>query len=199
MNDKLDDIFKKLENQFDIEEPNMGHFNRFEARLDKSSRSLPKKKFRIFSYVAVAASIVLLFGIWLGASFSESGMELASISSEMEETQSYFVSVIKTELSTIENERNSDTEKLINDTLEQLKKLETQYTTLTLELKESAEDKRIIYAMISNFQQRIAILQSLLNQIEDVKQLKKQNHENTFKIISNRCILHSFFCHPFEL
>ncbi len=176
MKDNLEKIFKNLENQFDIEEPTIGHFNRFETKLNNIST--PKKSYRLFSYVAVAASVVLLFGIWLGASFSNKGMELAGISPEMEETQSYFISVIKTELTTIENERNSDTEKLINDTLEQLKKLENQYATLTLELKESDEDKRIIYAMISNFQQRITILQSLLNQIKDVKQLKKQNDEN---------------------
>ena len=60
----------------------------------------------------------------------------------------------------------------------QLHKLETQYIALTLELKESTEDKRIIYAMISNFQQRIELLQRLLAQIEDVKQLKKQQNEN---------------------
>ena len=124
-----------------------------------------------------SASIVLLVGVWLGASLSNTGMELAGISSEMEETQSYFLVTIENELSTIENERNSDTEQIINDGLEQLKKLETTYNTLTLELKESSEDKRIIYAMISNFQQRIDILQNLLIQIETIKQLKTQNNE----------------------
>ena len=175
MKNNLDDIFNELENQFDIEEPTIGHFNRFESKLNDITT--PKKNYRFFSYVAVAASIVLLVGIWLGASFSNTGMELAGISPEMEETQSYFVSVIKNELTTIENERNSDTEQLINDALEQITKLELQYNTLTLELKESAEDKRIIYAMISNFQQRIDVLQSLLIQIDTIKQLKTQNHE----------------------
>jgi len=176
MKDNLENIFKKLENQFDIEEPSIGHFNRFEAKLNK--KSAPKKNFKLFSYVAVAASIVLLFGVWMGASFSNKGMELAGISSEMEETQNYFLVTIENELSTIENERNSDTEKIINDGLYQLKKLEKNYNALTLELKESNEDKRIIYAMISNFQQRIDILQNLLNQIETIKQLKTQNNEN---------------------
>jgi septal ring factor EnvC (AmiA/AmiB activator) len=175
MKDNLDEIFKKLEHQFDIEEPTIGHFNRFEAKLNQPKRS--NKRFKLFSYVAVAASIVLLFGIWLGASFSNTGLELASISSEMEETQNYFLTTIENELSTIENKRNSDTEQLINDALKQLEKLEIQYNTLTLELKESNEDKRIIYAMISNFQQRIDILQNLLQQIETVKQLKTQNDE----------------------
>jgi arginine decarboxylase-like protein len=175
MKDNLDKIFEKLKNQFDTEEPTIGHFNRFEAKLNQTKQS--NKSFKLFSYAAVAASIVLLFGVWLGASFSNTGMELASISSEMEETQSYFLATIENELSTIESERNSDTEQLINDALKQLEKLEIQYNTLTLELKESNEDKRIIYAMISNFQQRIDILQNLLQQIDTVKQLKKQNNE----------------------
>ena len=105
-------------------------------------------------------------------------MQLASVSTEMQETQSYFVSVIEKEMRTVEKERNTDTEKIISDGLNQLKKLENQYSELTLELKESTEDKRIIYAMITNFQQRIDVLQSLLLQIQEVKQLKTQNNEN---------------------
>lgn len=175
MKDDLDNIFKELENQFDIEEPNIGHFNRFEAKLNQSIA--PKRSFKLFSYVAIAASIALLIGVWLGTSFSNKGLELASISSEMEETQIYFISTIEKELEAIENERNGDTDKLINDALTQLNKLEEQYHKLTIDLKESYEDKRIIYAMISNFQQRIEILQSLLIQIEDIKQIKTQSNE----------------------
>jgi len=178
MKDNLDNIFKNLESKFDIEEPNIGHFNRFEAKLNQTKATKPKVNFKFYSLIAVAASVVLLFGVWLGASFSNKGMELANVSTEMAETQSYFVTTIKKELSLIENERNSNTEQLINDALEQLKILENEYSLLTLELKESMEDKRIIYAMISNFQQRIDILQSVLIQIEEVKQLKTQENEN---------------------
>ncbi|WP_456378017.1 hypothetical protein [Lutibacter sp.] len=176
MKDNLEKKFRNLKNPFDTEEPTNGHFNRFKSKLNKTAT--PKKRFRLLSYVAVAASIVLLFGIWIGAYFSKTGMELAGISPKMEETQSYFIATIEKELEIIENERSEDTEHLINDAFEQLNKLETQYSVLTLELKESTEDKRIIYAMISNFQQRIDILHDLLNQIETIKQLKTQNNEN---------------------
>jgi len=175
MKNNIEDIFKNLESQFDIEEPTIGHFNRFESKLNKTK--IPQRKNRIFSYVAIAASIVLIFGIWVGQSFSNKGMELANISTEMGETQSYFVSVIEKELETIENERNNYNEQIINDALTQLKKLEIQYKSLTFELKESTEDKRIIFAMISNFQQRIDILQNLLIQIDLIKQSKPQKNE----------------------
>jgi hypothetical protein len=175
MQDNLEKIFKELENQFDVEEPNIGHFKRFEKKLNKGTK--PNILLKLWPLIAFAASIILIFGIWVGASFSKSGMELASISPEMGETQNFFVATIENELTLIEKERNPDTEQLISDGLQQLNKLEKQYQLLTLELKESTTDKRIIYAMISNFQQRIEVLQNLLIQIEDVKQLKTQNNE----------------------
>lgn len=180
MKDKLEHKFKELKNQFDLEEPNMGHFDRFEAKLNKT-KTLTKTKSKTLKFIAsiaVAASVILSIGIWLGSEFSNKGMQLSSVSTEMQETQSYFVSVIEKEMRTVEKERNNDTEKIISDGLNQLKKLENQYSKLTLELKESTEDKRIIYAMITNFQQRIDVLQSLLLQIQEVKQLKTQNNEN---------------------
>ncbi len=175
MQDNLENIFKEFQNQFDVEEPNIGHFKRFEEKLNKGTK--PNILFKLWPLIAIAASIILIFGIWVGASFSKSGMELASISSEMGETQNFFVATIEKELATIEKERNPDTEQLISDGLQQLNKLEEEYQALTLELKENTTDKRIIYAMISNFQQRIEVLQNLLIQIEDVKQLKIQNNE----------------------
>ena len=175
MQDKLEKIFKELENQFDVEEPNMGHFKRFEEKLNKGkNRNFP---FKFWPFVAIAASVVLFFGVWLGASFSTQGMELANVSSEMGETQNYFVATIEKELETIEKERNPNTEQIINDGLQQLNKLEEEYQALTITLKESAADKRIIYAMITNFQQRIEVLKNLLIQIEDVKYLKNLNNE----------------------
>lgn len=179
MKDNLDNIFKDLEGQFDLEEPTIGHFERFETKLNKGSNSSSKKRNNLYYFISIAASIILFFGIWIGSNLANSGMELADISPEMNETQNYFVNVIQKELQTIEIERNSDTEQIINDALKQLNKLENEYQSLTLELKESTEEKRIIFAMVSNFQQRIDVLQSLLIQIDDFKQLKTQKNETT--------------------
>ena len=177
MKDNLDNLFKNLENQFNIEEPNIGHFNKFEAKLKAHKSNSKSKLLKFIATISIAASIILFVGIWIGSEYSSKGMELAGISTEMQETQSYFVNTIHKELQTIEKEKNNSNKKIINDGLKQLDKLEIQYQVLTLELKESTEDKRIIYAMISNFQQRIDLLQSILFQIENVKQLKRENNE----------------------
>jgi rubrerythrin len=177
MNKKIEDLFDKFEGQFDIASPEMGHFNRFENKLN--SRSQRKKRWRkSYSIVAAAASVVLLLGVWLGTIFAGyQGMELAQISTEMEETQDFFVTTIANELKRVEGERNAETEQMINDSLERIARLELAYNQLSLELKENSDDQRIIMAMIDNFQQRVEILQSLLNQIEDLKSLKTQNNE----------------------
>ena len=119
----------------------------------------------------------LLFGVWFGGYSSKQGLELADVSPQMEETQSFFVSTIRQEIENINLKRNDDNQQIIDDAFLQLNKLEENYKNLTVELDNSNKDKRIIYAMINNFQQRIEILQTLLQQLDELKQLKTINQD----------------------
>ena len=177
MKDKLEQRFIELEGQFDTEEPTLGHFNRFEARLAQKDTKQPKWNPRSWAWMAIAASIALLFGVWFGGYSSKQGLELADVSPQMEETQSFFVSTIRQEIENINLKRNDDNQQIIDDAFLQLNKLEENYKNLTVELDNSNKDKRIIYAMINNFQQRIEILQTLLQQLDELKQLKTINQD----------------------
>jgi hypothetical protein len=177
MEDKLHKLFKDFENQFDTEEPNSGHLNRFKLKLNNNKNSFFGSNFKLYSLLAAAASVILFFGIFVGKNLNNNTLELAQISPEMRETQQFFVAAIEQQLYKIELERNLETNEIINDAFIQLKRLETEYTDLTKELKLNYEDQRIIYAMISNFQQRIIVLQQLVTQIEQINQLKKQKNE----------------------
>ena len=171
----LEKTCNNLKNQFDIEEPSLGHFDRFEARL----KGKKKKKFK-YKYFAIAASFVLLVGIAFTAFQSSSkGVELADISPKMEETQDYFAAVIHEELEKVNKEKTPENAKIIDDALVQLDLLETNYKKLTFELKETNNSKEIIFAMINNYQQRITVLQNLLNNLDNYKQLKNKEYENT--------------------
>ena len=65
------------------------------------------------------------------------------------------------------------------DTIEtQLNVLEKDYQKLKKDLVDSGEDKRVIYAMVTNFQQRTALLQNVLETIENIQQLKEQDNES---------------------
>ena len=178
--DKLEEKFLEFKDQFDTEEPNMGHFRRFEKRLDKRASEKPKWNPSTWKWIAVAASIALVFSIGFGNFKAEpNGLELAAVSPEMEETQSFFVSTIQNELKQIDLKRNEENKQVIDDGLVQLDKLEENYQELKLELKTSNKDSRIIYAMIANFQQRIEVLQFLLQQLDEIEQLKTTKNENT--------------------
>lgn len=176
MKENLENIIKNKRHEFDLAEPNIGHFERFEAKLNAYNK--PSSKGVYWSWLAAAASVIIILGIWFGNNFApDKGLELADISPKMEETQSFFVQTIQKEIALIEKNKTPENQEIIDDAFVQLNKLEKNYKKLTLELKESNEDKRVIYAMIFNFQQRIEILQNLMQQLEDVEQIENQNEQ----------------------
>ncbi len=179
MKDKLEQRFSELKDQFDIEEPSLGHFDRFEAKLDNEFDKRTKWNPRSWVWLAIAASVALLIGIWFGGYSAKQGLELADVSPQMEETQNFFVSTIKQEIESINLKRTDENQQIIEDAFKQLNKLEENYDLLTIELEKSNEDKRIIYAMISNYQQRIEVLQTLLQQLDEIQQIKTISDEET--------------------
>jgi len=163
--------------QFDIEEPTIGHFNRFQAKLGKHKK--PKKEEKNwYKYIAVAASLLLVFSIVFSNSNKKKGLDLADISPKMEETQDYFTKVIHNELEKVNKVKNHENEKIINDALTQLELLESDYNKQKIALSSNSENKNIIYAMIDNYQQRITVLQNLLNQLNKFENIKKTYNEN---------------------
>ena len=92
---------------------------------------------------------------------------------------SFFTSTINNELKTLKGFNAPNTKVLVQDALKQLEILEDKYELLKRDLVDSGNDKRVIYAMISNFQSRIELLEHVINKIEEVKNLNTQKNENT--------------------
>jgi len=179
MKNKMEDFFRDKKQEFDFSEPNVGHFERFQAKLEKSDKGSDKKGGTPWYVLAVAASILLFFGYWMGnydQNSSEKGIELADVSPKMEETQNFYLATIKKEVALVKTKQTTANQKIIDDAFVQLELLETNYRKLTLELKESNADKRVIYAMITNFQNRLQILQNLMDQLEEFEEMVPQNN-----------------------
>lgn len=180
-NDNLEDIFKNLQGKFDVNEPHEGHELRFISKL-KNKYTSPSKFLFVSSFnwkpaLAMAASIVICFSIFITLQNEPDTLDLASVSSELSETQNFFTTTIENELKKISKERSPLTESIISDALKQIEILENDYKNLKTDLTESSNDQRVIYAMITNFQNRIDILNTVLEQIEEVKQLKTNENE----------------------
>ena len=171
MEDKLHNYFS--ENDFDFQEPHSGHLERFERKLNH-----PKKVNKTsWKWLSVAASVVLVIGFWLGSSHQKNIIDLADVSPKLEEVQDYFVSTINQELKSVEKNRSLETETIIEEALDQLEELEDNYRLFLLELNSNGNKTKIINSMIKNYQQRLQILENVLQQIEQIKNPNLLNDE----------------------
>ncbi len=173
----------------DLEEPETGHEERFLIKL-KESRNLRNTRSKGFirplwsSWLAVAASIVfviLIAGSLLSTNLLAKPADLAAISPEMKETQEFYSKAIRVELEKVNASNSPETKIIIEDALVQLERLDEEYKKLRIDLTKSGKDKRVIFAMVSNLQQRIDLLNAVLTQIEEIKELK--NYKNESNII----------------
>ena len=180
--DNLEHLFDDLKGEFNIKTPQKNHEQRFLDKLKaEDSVAIETKKQSGFNwkpFLAIAASIVICFGLFTALQQQPDDLDLASVSPEMSETQDFFTITIENELKRLNKERSPLTEQIINDALVQIQLLETDYKKLKTDLTESGKNQRVIYAMISNFQTRIDILNTVLEQIEIVKQFKSNSNEN---------------------
>ncbi|GAA3569570.1 hypothetical protein [Snuella lapsa] len=184
--DNIDKLFKNLENNFDIEVPDSNHTHRFLGKLNQTRSTNPKLVFKIPYWkplLGVAASTVLLivFTITSTKQTPNSG-ELADVSAEMANTQNYFTSTIIEEFSKIRKVATPEVQNIINDAMKQIEILEDDYNSLKNDLINSDNDRRVIHAMINNFQSRIDILEKTLEEIKNVQQLKHTSNESHITI-----------------
>ncbi|WP_223274136.1 hypothetical protein [Subsaximicrobium wynnwilliamsii] len=176
--DNIKDLFKRLEGGFDVESPNEGHQQRFLDKLNEVSKVQVLPSSSTFNFwkplLAIAASLLIGLAIFTTLDKEPAIDGLASVSPELSETQDFFNAAISQELNNLNSKRTPETEALINDALKQISLLETDYNKLKMDLKESGNDKRVVYAMISNFQNRIELLQNVMAHIEDAKNMSTE-------------------------
>ncbi len=178
--DNIDKLFENLNGDFDVNVPNDGHKARFIAKMNKDQITLaPKTTTRKWWKPLVAvASVVLICLTIVGSINTQDKLKgLAAVSPELGKTEDFFTSTITEELKQLDKEKSPLTEAIIYDAMRQLKTLEKDYQQLEIDLTESGNDKRVVYAMISNFQNRIDVLTNVLDKIDDLKELKTKTNE----------------------
>ena len=174
-NDSLEELFKKFENQWDVQEINSDHQLDFLHKLNKKHT----KKKKNYTVWAIAASIVVLLGISVFYNNNEKPKEFKFASRETKRTDSIFSILIDNELVKLKEKSSPENEQIINDALKQMKVFDADYEKIIKEVQKNGENKQIIYAMISNLQTRISFLQTVLQRIEENENLKNTTDEKT--------------------
>ena len=161
-----------------------GHQQRFLAKLEASENkkelaSSTKKTSTSWMPWTVAASILILV-LSGGLLLNNNTDEAQELPEEIANAEFYFEGLINGDLEKLEAAKSEHTTPLINDTVSQIKVLDQEYKILQEKLIENY-DRRIVKAMISNFQTRIELLTMVLDQIEIIEQIKnEQQNENNY-------------------
>ena len=184
----IDNLFDVPKESFDIFEPQEDHELRFLQKLSKHNSveeetsvvPLTRKKNKWTTLLYIAATIAILIAVipsgLINTNFEEA--ELASVSPQLQETQDFFTVAINQQLEQINTINSEETKKVVEDALVQLQKLEVNYASLKKDLITSGYDKRVISAMIDNFQQRTLLLEHTLDAMNNIKKLKLDQNEN---------------------
>ncbi len=149
--DELKEWVNTHREELDDKELPMGHEMRFIAKLNAEKKSKVNWKF------LAAASIALLFS--LNTLVSSNGYQNSTEYQEFTTTATYYENLIERKIESVSNKSNS--EQILNAHLQQLHQLDQEYQMLREELLASPNAKRIINAIIYNFNTRISLLEEL--------------------------------------
>ncbi|MFK7833534.1 MAG: hypothetical protein AB8B52_09675 [Winogradskyella sp.] len=154
-----------------------------EARLlQKLENELPKQQKSVtkFSFLNVAASVIVLLGLSYGAyQFFQVPTEvndsievaktelktLGDVSPDLKKVEDYYLASINLELSKVE--LTSENKELFDGYIERLKELNDEYKTLTQELNENGPNDSTLDALIENLKYRLKLVMRLKDKLSE--------------------------------
>lgn len=182
MKDELERLILNNQHSFQNEEPLEGHFERFEARLQKASK--PTRTFNYRPILKIAAMVVFALlavnqtRIWLTPEKKET-LSLGSISPEYREVEFYYTNAIQMGMKQLDGLKK---EGLITESEQQImekeqKEFDQMYQKLLEDLKTNPDDERVINAMLEYYQSRMNIMSLIISKLKDAKQQKNSQNE----------------------
>jgi len=175
------DIRKLFENEPKVFKDKMpkGHEAKF---LKKLEEELPVKSNKsIFSFLKIAASIVLLIGFsygayqFMGSSEIENPLQetvsrksLGDISPQFKKVEDYYLANINLELSKMKV--TPESKELFDGYLARLEELNNEYTRLEEELTQSGPNEQTVNALIDNLKLRLNLLYRLKEKLSELNE-----------------------------
>jgi len=177
MAQNLRELFKN-QPQNDSIKMSEGHEARF---LDKLETSLPQQQSsNRFSFLNIAASVVVLLGLTFGAFKyfntpvpADDTPEVATtelktmgdISPDLKKVEDFYLASINLELSKVK--LTPENKELFDGYIERLKELNTEYDNLTIELNENGPNQITLDALIDNLKFRLNLVMQLKEKLQE--------------------------------
>ena len=171
-----------------------GHEARFLKKLDKQ---LPEKKQKTWSWLSIAASVVIALGVSYGAynyfnidnnsviepqvadtNTQDASMKsLGDISPDLKKVEDYYLANINLELSKVK--LTPENKELIDGYLNQLGELNKEYKKLSVELTNSGPNELTVNALITNLKLRLNLMYRLKEQLKTLSNSQSNQKRTT--------------------
>jgi hypothetical protein len=158
--ENLENLIHNNSSKFDVYEPDKEHLDRFKSKLGKTSQH--KHYFKLV--LMLAAGFLLLFSIsmvYVAQNKNNAMPQLSDMSPEYREVESYYNVELTHKLSELNTIK---CQKAVSDSsvYKQLTVLTNEYHNLQRDLASSEYDERIVSAMITNYQIRIDLVETVI-------------------------------------
>jgi len=182
--DELEKYIVENKEEFDVFEPNEGHFERFQQKLKKQEKKTIVFKPMFFAKAASVAVLITLSSLWFYQNVIQEKQEqyygdlqLQNTSSEYNEIEVYYTSQVKSKYNEINSlDKNNEESKMM---LKEISEMDSLYKNMQEDLKKNPNDERVVNAIIQHYKIKIQVLNKIINRLNNVKSKKSSRYEKT--------------------
>lgn len=176
--EEFENFMRENSDAFDVNEPALGHWERFQSKLDAQKKAKQRKirvRFSIAASLAalVAVALVFRYGNYgeqpeemVQTSPAEQDVTLQDVSPELGEVEAYYTYTVEEKVDYLKKNFDQNN-KHVKNCLNIINDLEKNYQDLKTELRETPDEQVVVNAMIMNYQTRLDILEMLITQLKE--------------------------------
>jgi hypothetical protein len=180
--DELKQYIGENRSQFDNLEPSEGHFDRFQEMLQTLEVEPEKKIVSMnFSRLLKVASVCLLMvlsGLYVYDNwFARDSINAIQLEGEQYEAQQFYMYQVSQKVQTVEELSRILPEGDKSLLFDELNSMDEVIADLQEQLNAMPGDPRIIEALLKHYKTKLDILNAIIKDLNDVKQLKTKRYE----------------------
>lgn len=177
---RIEDIIKKNQEAFDDHEPQSGHFERFQEKLEQSQDGVEESWFERNNFILKIAAAILLFAAISTVIYTDTlsfvknaltdQIVAAELPAEIVEVMHYYNVITDKKVSRIDELAISDKEatRVKQMAYVELKTLEEAKEDLEQEYAQNPNNERIMNALLLNQTKRAEILDKIINSLNQI-------------------------------
>lgn len=177
--DELKKIITENRVLFDMSEPTLGHFDKFQALLAQQEKGKKSFAWSTLLKVASVSILIILSSLYIGEHVFNMGKSIAfNENKEYKEAKDYYVVQVNNQINHIENMQDLMSTEQKERLISEMTNMDNLAKKLQKDMNAMPNDPRIIEAMLRHYQMKMDILNRIITDLENVQQLNSENYES---------------------